>query len=200
MDLCALRLARVRRTLASVGATDAESQLLATNKVLRINTRFAVLACLCLTLRNSSQPAVKVRYDPELEQFVTHALRGEGFDASEDGTGRGTPLVPIAFDCKGTEVQNDASGVSPPLRSMGHSQSHTSTGGRAAIAIQERAVADNPDTGPQGAGYRTDDAAYTLEARNKVQAVAFAQNTRDEVRLQGGDGGICGALSAEVTR
>lgn len=27
--------------------------------------------------------------------MVAHALRGEGFDASEDGTGRGTPLVPI---------------------------------------------------------------------------------------------------------
>ena len=25
--------------------------------------------------------------------LVTHSLRGEGFDASEDGTGRGTPLV-----------------------------------------------------------------------------------------------------------
>ena len=29
---------------------------------------------------------------------VAHALRGEGFDASEAGTGRGTPLVPVAFD------------------------------------------------------------------------------------------------------
>lgn len=28
---------------------------------------------------------------------VAHALRGEGFDASEDGTGRGTPLVPQAM-------------------------------------------------------------------------------------------------------
>jgi hypothetical protein len=27
---------------------------------------------------------------------VAHALRAEGFDASEDGTGRGTPLVPVA--------------------------------------------------------------------------------------------------------
>ena len=26
---------------------------------------------------------------------VAHSLRGEGFDASEDGTGRGTPLVPV---------------------------------------------------------------------------------------------------------
>lgn len=34
--------------------------------------------------------------------LIFHTLRGEGFDASEDGTGRGTPLVPaaspIAFD------------------------------------------------------------------------------------------------------
>ena len=28
---------------------------------------------------------------------VAHSLRADGFDASEDGTGRGTPLVPIAF-------------------------------------------------------------------------------------------------------
>jgi DNA (cytosine-5)-methyltransferase 1 len=27
---------------------------------------------------------------------VAHTLKGEGFDASEDGTGRGTPLVPVA--------------------------------------------------------------------------------------------------------
>ncbi|GAA0235681.1 hypothetical protein LNAOJCKE_0898 [Methylorubrum aminovorans] len=27
---------------------------------------------------------------------VSHALSGEGFDASEDGTGRGTPLIPVA--------------------------------------------------------------------------------------------------------
>lgn len=29
---------------------------------------------------------------------VAHTLRDDGFDASEDGTGRGTPLVPIVFD------------------------------------------------------------------------------------------------------
>lgn len=28
---------------------------------------------------------------------VAHALRAEGFDASEDGTGRGTPIVPVAM-------------------------------------------------------------------------------------------------------
>ena len=31
--------------------------------------------------------------------YIAHSLRGEGFDAGEDGTGRGTPLVPVlAFD------------------------------------------------------------------------------------------------------
>lgn len=38
------------------------------------------------------------RYDYDSETFVAHTLRGEGFDASEDGTGIGTPLVPVPFD------------------------------------------------------------------------------------------------------
>ncbi|WP_254224021.1 DNA cytosine methyltransferase, partial [Burkholderia multivorans] len=39
------------------------------------------------------------RIDAETETLlVAHSLRGEGFDASEDGTGRGTPLVPVPFD------------------------------------------------------------------------------------------------------
>ena len=38
------------------------------------------------------------RYDLESETLITHTLRGEGFDASEDGSGRGTPLVPMAFN------------------------------------------------------------------------------------------------------
>lgn len=37
------------------------------------------------------------RHDFETETFIPYSLRGEGFDASEDGTGRGTPLVPVAF-------------------------------------------------------------------------------------------------------
>ena len=40
-----------------------------------------------------------------------HTLRGEGFDASEDGTGRGTPLVPVGVTIHGTDptVQKVAS-------------------------------------------------------------------------------------------
>jgi DNA (cytosine-5)-methyltransferase 1 len=35
--------------------------------------------------------------EADLSSVVAHALRGEGFDAGEDGTGRGTPIVPVAF-------------------------------------------------------------------------------------------------------
>ena len=31
---------------------------------------------------------------------VAHTLRGDGFDASEDGTGRGTPIVPVAMQVR----------------------------------------------------------------------------------------------------
>ena len=43
--------------------------------------------------------------------YVAHSLRGEGFDASENGTGRGTPLVPVGVTIHGTDptVQKVAS-------------------------------------------------------------------------------------------
>lgn len=44
---------------------------------------------------------------------VAHTLKGDGADASEDGTGRGTPLVPVAIGidgCSGTLWSNRGSG------------------------------------------------------------------------------------------
>lgn len=72
------------------------------------------------------------RQDFETETFIAHALRAEGFDASEDGTGRGTPLVPvpIAFDCKAGGNTTFSIGDMPgALRGEGHG------GGHAAIAF-----------------------------------------------------------------
>ena len=56
--------------------------------------------------------------------YVAHSLRGEGFDASEDGTGRGTPWVPVAMinmqGSKGNAVAQ-ADGPSFTLNAMhGH--------------------------------------------------------------------------------
>jgi DNA (cytosine-5)-methyltransferase 1 len=112
--------------------------------------------------------------DAETETLiaVAHALRGEGFDASEDGTGRGTPLVPVAcFTANDNGRDVTSGGVTPTLRKGGQGNSGGPIRPAIAFAIQERAVSTNLANGPQGAGVQADH-AYTLEARNKVQAVA----------------------------
>lgn len=68
--------------------------------------------------------------DFDSETLVTHSLRADGFDASEDGTGRGTPLVPMAFDCK---QSGEGGKVSPPLRALNHDKSHANAGGQVAV-------------------------------------------------------------------
>jgi len=45
--------------------------------------------------------------------IVTHPLRGEGFDASEDGTGRGTPLVGVSHDPACTLTARERKGPLP---------------------------------------------------------------------------------------
>jgi DNA (cytosine-5)-methyltransferase 1 len=145
----------------------------------------------------------------DLDTYIVHALTGEGHDASEDGSGRGVPIVPVAFSAKdhGADAGDD---ISPTLRSGGHAASHANAGVMPAVAyavhenqraeislsdtagalkigggkpgqgyptvayaIQERAVSDNPDAGPQGKGFN-EGVGYTLEARHHVQAVAYA--------------------------
>jgi DNA (cytosine-5)-methyltransferase 1 len=105
---------------------------------------------------------------------VSHALTtaNNGKGCSEDGTGRGVPIV--AFSCKdnGRDCQNN---IAPTLRSMGNDTSHANAGGQLAVAIQERAVCENENAGPGGKGFSEDGCAYTLEARAKVQAVAMQE-------------------------
>lgn len=45
--------------------------------------------------------------------LVAHSLRGEGFDASEDGTGRGTPLVPVCLPFDTTQITSPANRSNP---------------------------------------------------------------------------------------
>ena len=71
--------------------------------------------------------------------IVTHSLRADGFDASEDGTGCGTPLV--AFDCKASGRNGFGVGeTSPTLRAMGHAGTHQNAGGQVAVIDQDWAV------------------------------------------------------------
>jgi DNA (cytosine-5)-methyltransferase 1 len=97
--------------------------------------------------------------------LVAHTLRGDGFDASEDGSGRGIPLlafgggntsgsidVAAGLNAKSTQRQDfdtetliafsakdygngAAADVAPTLRAMTHHGSHQNGGGQLAVAI-----------------------------------------------------------------
>ena len=58
-------------------------------------SHLTVAACL-----NSGGNSGGFRTEPG-EHLVTHPLRAEGFDGSEDGTGRGTPIVAVSANQRG---------------------------------------------------------------------------------------------------
>jgi DNA (cytosine-5)-methyltransferase 1 len=69
-----------------------------------------------------AQPGSGWKGDFDSETFITHSLRADGFDASEDGTGRGTPLVastlrPPSRDAtwRGDGCDNLIAGVMPAI-------------------------------------------------------------------------------------
>lgn len=120
------------------------------------------------------------------DTHITHALRGEGFDASEDGTGWGTPLVPMAIHTTGAgfwkegfgtlrgrmqdshenliafsskDYGADAGYIAPTLRAMGHDGSHANAGGQVAVAIQNATRGKSQN----GIGICDDGSMYTLD-------------------------------------
>jgi DNA (cytosine-5)-methyltransferase 1 len=76
------------------------------------------------------------RYDKH-PLTVTHTLRAEGHDAGEDGTGRGVPLVPVAFQANSSFAGDITADLAPTLRAMGHSGSHANAGGQVAVAFAQ---------------------------------------------------------------
>ena len=65
-----------------------------------------------------------------------------------------------------------------------------------AVAIQGTVIGRQDRNGPSGSGCSDGGEMFTLNSTD-VHAVAFQQNTRDEVRLMNGDGQIAGALASE---
>lgn len=57
---------------------------------------------------------LRAREQESHEHLVAHSLRADGFDASEDGTGRGTPIVPMGFRACGQDGFTPAD-VAPPI-------------------------------------------------------------------------------------
>lgn len=131
----------------------------------------------CITAREGS------RQDWETETLIAHTLRAEGHDASEDGTGRGTPL--IAF-CPQPECANYAditptinigssSGGKPPVTPFAQNQREE---------VRELAVA-----GSLSSIRRGDAKNETLLAHEPLSAIARSAvrrlTPRECERLQG---------------
>jgi DNA (cytosine-5)-methyltransferase 1 len=112
---------------------------------------------------------------------VAHTLKAEGFDASEDGTGRGTPIVPVAFQTRGSNLDvGDIAGT------IGTNADRAS--GSAPM------VAFHPTQDPISSEDGTTHCMGTGSSQgNATIAVAFAQNQRDEVRTME----VVGALASE---
>ena len=133
--------------------------------------------------------------DAETETLlaVAHALRGEGFDASKDGSGRGTPIVPVAFSAKdygGDAMEN----VSPTLRAGGHSGSHANAGVMPAVAFaqNQRGEVRTSEVSPQltcgggkpGEGYPA--VAFDMRGR---EGGAMPEGPHDTAAMRAASGG-----------
>ncbi len=89
------------------------------------------------------------RMDFESETMVVHTLRAEGFDAGEDGTGRGTPIIPIDMR------QASRGGTMTNNRSPGSSGGAPGTG-----------IGDEGDPSPTLANSHTPAIAYQCQGTN----------------------------------
>lgn len=90
------------------------------------------------------------------------------------------------FDCDGGLICANSGDVGYCLTASAQNSLDAETETLMAVAIQERAVSENPNAGPDGAGWRQDGAAYTLEARTTTQAIAFdCKGTEVQVSTDG---------------
>jgi len=123
------------------------------------NTAGPIDVAACLT----AAPGPK--NDFEVETFLTQSVTGHishtlgtangGKGCSEDGTGRGIPIVAFTAQGFGADATTD---LAPTLRAGGHRSSHANAG--------------------------------------VMPAIAFAENSRGELRWESGHGQLSGALSA----
>ena len=124
-------------------------------------------------------PAMTLQADER--QAVAHSLRAEGFDASEDGTGRGTPLVVGALTanmvgCAGTPGYNEAQHIIAEVGTMDARTGNERVEAEAIVPfdttqVTSKANRSNPKPG---------DPCHPLAAGAHPPAVAF-HNRQDPI-------------------
>lgn len=133
---------------------------------------------------------------------ISHTLKAEGFDGSEDGTGRGTPIIAMAHGQGGAEIKTDDSA---PTLTCNHEAPIAAYGipgnwiGRApenggnatepmhdvapcltvadrhgvAYSLQHAQIGRKDTAGPQGKGWQ-EEVGFTLDSRADADTVAYA--------------------------
>lgn len=138
------------------------------------------------------------RLDWETENFVAHSLRAEGFDASEDGTGRGTPIVPVTAKTLTRGAESAGKGVYAGRRQEDDDN------------LVAYPLIFNPKMGDKltmGTGVRTDGSTYTLDTDGLSNAVAYDirgreggaqfEGPHDTANIRAGSGGSSKSYVAE---
>lgn len=110
------------------------------------------------------------RIDSESESFVAHSSRASGFDASEDGTRRAVPLVPVAYRTTGNNGCYETGDITHALNTATDPNQHV--------------LAFKPGQSEAAGGvFVTDNYAPTLQSQNNgstaVPAVAFDPRGRE---------------------
>lgn len=138
------------------------------------------------TLQHNGKAAGSAtQQDAETGALVAHTLRGEGFDASEDGTVRGTPLVPVPFDT--TQMTSAANRSNPKPGDP----CHPLAAGAHAPAIAFSANDYGNDA--------TEELSPTLRAGGADRSHANSGNWMAvAVSLRGREGGATAELGGEV--
>lgn len=132
------------------------------------------------------QPAVLTPWDVQSKRVNTPSGTSPTL---QSGTGEGMNIQPIV-------LQGDGSSSNGSQNGRGYSEdgsAYTLNGrDKQAVCIQGSMVGRDDANGPRGAGCN-DDVSFTLNCTDR-HAVAFTQNQRDEVRLEGLDGSLVGSL------
>ena len=145
---------------------------------------------------NRSQPAPGDPCHPLSAQAHPPAIAFSAKDNGQDATEELTPTLRacnhatshansghwLAIAFSGRERGDDGRGYDRPPQVFGEITGAIETVKPhcVAFAIQERAGAENPNSGPAGIGIRADDCAFTLEARPVPQSIAQETNSPPE--------------------
>jgi DNA (cytosine-5)-methyltransferase 1 len=107
---------------------------------------------------------------------VAHSLRAEGFDASDDGTGRGTPLVPVAFNLRGRE-----DGAQPEADSDNLAAMRAASGGSSRSYIAFTAKDHGADASDISPTLRSGSHSGSHANGGVMPAVAFMENQQAQI-------------------